>query len=335
MVIVVVIVVVLVVVTGAAWLVRRSGGDDDHSVEGYRHTLDTLGGIRSRSSSGTVRVLGQTDDPAAPADPGPGQATGPSTGPSTGPATGGGFPRPGTGQGRGLVFEDPATRPPASVGPTPSGGGRRPDRAISAMNRRPRRLGAPILVAAVVLAVLVAIILVGAHAHHPKSSTTTTTGPRSHPTTTVRGGAAGAHATTTTRPPPTTTTTSTTVPSSFTATTYTSTTGTYVPPAASYTVVLTAANGDCWLTVQSAGGTTVFTQTLTPGQSKSLPLTGVNTIEIGAPSALTVTIDRKPVVLPAGYQTPFRMTLQPAPTTSASTVAGATTTTTTTAGAHT
>jgi len=63
MVIVVVIVVVLVVAAGVAWLVRRNGGDDTHSVDGYRNTLDTLQGIRSRTPS-SVRILGQTAETA-------------------------------------------------------------------------------------------------------------------------------------------------------------------------------------------------------------------------------------------------------------------------------
>lgn len=301
--IVVVVVVVLVVAAGAAWLVRRRGGDDTHSVEGYRNTLDTLQGIRSRTPS-TVRLLGRDDDPPDADEPGP--AAGPGA-----PAAGRtGYPRPGTGPGQNLVFEEPSTRSPGAV-PAPGGRHRRTqDRAISAMNHRPRRWGAPALVAVVVVAVLVAIILIGAHARHPKSSTTTT-GPRSNPTTTAGGASTGGNGTTTTSKPARTTTTTTTVPPSFTAITFTSTTATYVPPAAAYTVTLSATTGQCWLTVKSSTGTTVFSQTLGPGQSKTLTLTGTSTIVIGAPTVVAVTVDQKPVVLPTGYRTPFLMTLQP------------------------
>ena len=68
------------------------------------------------------------------------------------------------------------------------------------------------------------------------------------------------------------------------------------------------------MTVSTPGGTSIFTQTLTPGQSKTLSVTGESMVVIGAPSSLVVTVDHEPVVLPSGYGTPFTMTLQPAAT---------------------
>src|SRR5580704_13662203 len=103
--VVIVIVVVLALVVGVAWLVRRRGGDEAHSVEGYRSTLETLGGMRAQS--GSVRVLGKSEETGDPS-------------------------RPPT-RDRDLVFEDP---PP----PIPALGQRGQDRAMSAMNHRPRRL---------------------------------------------------------------------------------------------------------------------------------------------------------------------------------------------------
>jgi hypothetical protein len=304
MVVVVVIVVVLALVVGVAWLVRRRGGDETHSVEGYRSTLDTLGGMRARTS--TVRVLGQSEEADEP-------------------------PRP---PARNLVFEDPASTPPAL-------GRRGQDRAMSAMNHRPRRLGAPILVAAVVIALLVVVVVIGARAqhHHSNATATTTTG---HAKTTSTTGHTGTtttagHGTTTTAGHGRTTTTTapkattTTVPTSFVAATSTPTSATYVPPAPTYTLTLTATTGACWVTVKSSTGSTVFSQTLASGQTQSVPLTGAGTIDLGAPSALTVTLDRKPVVLPNGYQTPFLMTFQPAgasPTSAAGTTGSASTSTT-------
>ncbi len=296
MVVVVVIVVVLALVVGVAWLVRRRGGDETHSVEGYRSTLDTLGGMRARTS--TVRVLGQSEEASDP-------------------------PRPAA---RNLVFEDPTPTPPAL-------GRRGQDRAMSAMNHRPRRLGAPILVAAVVIALLVVVVVIGARAqhHHPNATATTTTGHAKTTSTTGHTGTtttAGHGRTTTTTAPKTTTTT---VPTSFVATTSTPTSGTYQPPTSAYTLTLTATTGACWVTVKSSTGSTVFSQTLASGQTQSVPLTGASTIELGAPSALTVTLDRKPVVLPNGYQTPFLMTFQPAgasPTPAAGTTGSASTSTT-------
>jgi hypothetical protein len=288
MVVVVVIVVVLALVVGVAWLVRRRGGDETHSVEGYRSTLDTLGGMRARTS--TVRVLGQSEEASDPA-------------------------RPPT---RDLVFEDPVPTPTP-----PSLGRRGQDRAMSAMNHRPRRLGAPILVAAVVIVLLVVVVVIGARAQPPHAGATATTTTAGHGKTTSTTGHAGTtttagHGTTTptTGHGRTTTTTApkattTTVPTSFVATTSTPTSATYVAPAPSYTLTLTATTGACWVTVKSSTGSTVFSQTLASGQTQSVPLTGASTIDLGAPSALTVTLDRKPVVLPNGYQTPFLMTFQP------------------------
>ncbi len=307
MVVVVVIVVVLALVVGVAWLVRRRGGDETHSVEGYRSTLDTLGGMRARTS--TVRVLGQSEDASDP-------------------------PRPPT---RSLVFEDPVPTPTP-----PSLGRRGQDRAMSAMNHRPRRLGAPILVAVVVVVLLVVVVVIGARAQHHHSGATATTTTASHAKTTSTTSHTGTtttagHGTTTTAGHGTTTTaghgrtttttapkaTTTTVPTSFVATTSTPTSATYVPPAPSYTLTLTATTGACWVTVKSSTGSTVFSQTLASGQTQSVPLAGASTIDLGAPSALTVTLDRKPVVLPNGYQTPFLMTFQP-PGASSTAAAGTT-----------
>jgi hypothetical protein len=291
MVVVVVIVVVLALVVGVAWLVRRRGGDETHSVEGYRSTHDTLGGMRARTS--TVRVLGQSEDASDP-------------------------PRPPT---RSLVFEDPVPTPTP-----PSLGRRGQDRAMSAMNHRPRRLGAPILVAAVVVVLLVVVVVIGARAQHHHSGATATTTTASHAKTTSTTShtgtttTAGHGRTTTTTAPKATTTT---VPTSFVATTSTPTSATYVPPAPSYTLTLTATTGACWVTVKSSTGSTVFSQTLASGQTQSVPLAGASTIDLGAPSALTVTLDRKPVVLPNGYQTPFLMTFQP-PGASSTAAAGTT-----------
>ena len=212
---------------------------------------------------------------------------------------------------------------------------------MSAMNHRPRRLGAPILVAAVVIALLVVVVVIGARAqhHHPGATATTTAG---HGKTTSTTGHTGTtttagHCTTTTAGHSRTTTTTapkatTTVPTSFVAATSTPTSATYVPPAPSYTLTLTATTGACWVTVKSSTGSTVFSQTLASGQTQSVPLTGAGTIDLGAPSALTVTLDRKPVVLPNGYQTPFLMTFQPAgasPTSAAGTTGSASTSTST------
>ncbi len=270
------VVVAVVLVALALRAVRRRGGDEAHSVEDYRHTMHTLSDIRSRSTTRSVRILGQKEEPPDGQEVPVGQTAPP-------------------------VFEDPGLRAPAS----PSRDRRRRDRAMSTMNHRPRRLAAPLVVAVIVLAALVAVVVVGARSQHHKPSSGTGV-PSSSPTTVTSRRA---------RPPTrqtTTTTTTTTVPARFVPVAATSLTATYHPPAATYSVTLSTKTSDCWVTVSSSSGTSIFSETMHPGQTKTLSVTGEATVTIGAPSALAVTLDHEPVVLPTGYGTPFTMTLQPA-----------------------
>jgi hypothetical protein len=264
-----VVVVVLVALAMRAYL--RRGGDEANSVDDYRHTLHTLSDIRSKSATRTVRVIG-----AEEAGPGDGEV----------------------GAAEAPVFEDAGLRAPLT---TPRTG--RHDRAMSAMNRRPRRMGAPVAVGVVVLAVLAGVVVVGARSRHhtPTHSAdvpASTTAVTSHHST----------------PPAnrTTSTTTTTVPTRFLPADASSLSATYRPPANVYSVTLAAGTSQCWVTVSSATGASLLSTTLSPGEKKTLSVTGGAKVVIGAPSALTVTLDHEPVVLPTGYGTPFTMTLQPA-----------------------
>lgn len=335
------VVIAVVVVLLVAWGVRRRGTDEVHSVEGYRHTLDTLSSMRTGRPGGSVRVVGgpTTDrlsdpDPAAsrgpglqgPADSAPSRKAGPGRvgwGPTARGDLGG---DPG---GPPLVFEDESLRH-GGISTRPEAlSARGQTRAMSAMNHRPRRLG-PVIVAVVVVLAIVALAVYGARSHHPAKSASGTAqvaaGSTSHSSTTARssgrhkkGTAAGrsggkvksggkGHTAPTT---PTTAVPPRFLPDTATAT---ATTATYAPPAGTYTLTLATTTGDCWLTV-TTNGASVFSQTLPPGQRKSLTLSGATTILIGAPTYLAVTLDHEPVVLPAGFQTPFTMTLQPATST--------------------
>ncbi len=319
--IVVAVLVVLALVAIGAWVVIRREGDEVHSVEGYRHTLDTLQGIRTKSTSASVRVLG--GPPATggvPGSPGDGVA---GADDDAGPEAANGVNGDAAGTlghrvgPRGeLVFEDPAL---SETGNRSGVFGGRRDRAMTAMNHRPRRLGAPIMVGVVVLAVLALIILAGVHNKGPHkaagaTSTTATTagshttsaaagGHATTPTTTATGKAKGHHSPTPVAPV-------TTVPANFTAQTSTATTATYKPPAATYTLTLSTTNGECWVDVTS-GGTTLFTKTMLAGQQQSVSASGTTTVVLGAPGAIGLQLDHLPVVLPAGYQTPFTLTLAP------------------------
>jgi len=291
----IVVAVVVVLVAAVAFLgLRRRSTDDVHSVEHYRQTLTTLQSVRTRSQGSGVRVIGGPESPPT------GSAEGGNGGLETGTR----------------YFEDPSVAGTASDRELRSSR-RRQDRAIASMNRRPRRLAAPIASAVVVIAVVAALAVVGARQRH--HATTTTTGSHVtntlHATTTGAAGAAGGTTASTT--PPSThhrrgVTTTTTLPLRFAPQSPTATTATYVPPTDNYTLTVGATTANCWVSVtEQANGKVLFAGTLTAGQQQSVQASGVATIAIGAPSVVAVSLDQTPVVLPEGYQSPFVMTFQP------------------------
>ncbi|MHB8221055.1 MAG: DUF4115 domain-containing protein [Acidimicrobiales bacterium] len=258
----------VVIAVGVGVGLARRGGET-HSVDDYRHTLETLQGL---SEHPKVRVLkpGEADEPA-PADT--------------------------ARQPAGLRFEDLGPTDDAAVSTRSAQRSRRSQsRALSSMNHRPRRLAGTIASAVVVLAVLGVVVAVGT-TRHPGAPPPTTTTPRRNTTTPRRN---------------TTTTTTTTVPPKFTPVTSTTTTATYTAPSASFSITLATTTGNCWVNVTSSTGTTLLSQTLPAGTTKTIAASGTTTVILGAPSAIDVSIDHQPVVLPTGFQTPFTMTLQPA-----------------------
>ncbi len=266
-------VVVVMVVVGVALILRGRGGDEVHSVEDYRHTLQTLQGLRAPTS---VKVLPRGGE-AEPEPPGP----------RTPP------------EGTPLRFDA------AEAAAVPEPTSRQRNRAMSAMNHRPRRMAGPLLVAVAVIGVVVVLVAVGSHQRTPATkghvATTVTTGQR----------ARGHH-----RPSTTTSTTSTTttVPPQYQAVSSTATSATYVPPASAYRLSVATTTGSCWVQItQVATGQELFARTLAPGQSEALHATGTVSVLLGAPSA-AVTVGGVPVVVPPGSQTPFTMTFRPAGT---------------------
>ena len=281
-------VLVVLVAVVVALALRRRGGDEVHSVEGYRHTLDTLQGIRTRTSSSSVRIIGgtsaastETDVPAGP----PG-------------VIGGEHPGRALGQGP-LVFEDPVLSGVARHDH------RSNDRAIASMNHRPRRLGA--LVLALLAAIVVVVVLIVAGHHHPKAKATTPPTTAHHPagsTTTAAPRARHHHA------PPTTTTTA---PTSFSAQSTTANSATYVPPTPSYQLTFTASNGACWVLVTAQStGSTLYTAVMPKGTSQTVPASDGTEVQLGAPSAITITLDGEPVILPSSITSPYALYFQPA-----------------------
>ncbi len=307
-VVVAVLVVVVALVAVAAWAVRRRGGDEVHSVDHYRHTLDTLQDIRTRSDASTVRVLGGSDD-TGQLPPVGGRTRAADGVEAVSPAAT--SPRD---PGQRLFFDDQGAHGAGHASPARASR-RTQDRAITAMNHRPRRLGLPVLVGLVVVGLVAAVVAIGAHDKHPPSTATTTTtaghrGNASVTTTTGRPGSRRRTTTASTGARSTTTTTAT--PRTYTPVTSTATTATYTPVDPTYSVTFTTTTGACWLTVRSASGSTLLSQTLAAGQTMTVSASGKTSIIIGAPSVVDVTVDRVPVVLPDGFQTPFYMTLVPA-----------------------
>lgn len=341
MVIAVVVAGVLVVALVAAAALRRQGGGEAHSVEGYKHTLETLQDMRTRSGGG-VRILSGPESGPSSGEAGDAPA---GVAAAPGPEAAGEGDRDQSGR---LVFGEPVpTAPPPDRG-TP----RQRDRAMSAMNHRPRRLAGPVAVVVVVAVLVIVLAVAGAHSRSgPKNAshhghTTRTTVAHGHaPGTTVPGHTTSTtrapsttttrpRTTTTTRPRPTTTTT-TTLPARFTPEAgWTPTGATYPAPATRYRLTVTSASGDCWVditgTAAPAGkaGTTsttsttapnsgsaavVYTGTVNAQSSRSVTVVGATSVELGALNDVGVTLNGRPVIVPPGAQAPFTLQFQPVP----------------------
>jgi hypothetical protein len=79
----------------------------------------------------------------------------------------------------------------------------------------------------------------------------------------------------------------------------------YAAPSTPYTVAVDA-SASCWvMATDPSTGHTVWAGTVAPGASHSLSVTGNLEIQLGAPTDASVTMNGKPVQLPAGYRSPF------------------------------
>jgi hypothetical protein len=75
---------------------------------------------------------------------------------------------------------------------------------------------------------------------------------------------------------------------------------TYVVPKSAYTLVFSA-TAACWLGAQRrANGIYLWMDTLEAGKSTSYSASGPRLIRLGAPRAVSITLDGIPVALPAG-----------------------------------
>ena len=78
-----------------------------------------------------------------------------------------------------------------------------------------------------------------------------------------------------------------------------------------FTLVLSATSSECWISVTGPTGASVFSGVLAAGQQQTIPATGLVSVEIGAPSSFTATVNGAPVTLPSGYQTPLTLHFTP------------------------
>jgi hypothetical protein len=142
--------------------------------------------------------------------------------------------------------------------------------------------------AVVILGAVVAIALVLAPSHHVpphsqqsalKKPKTSARGTKTHPTITV--------------------------PAEVEPTASTASTAAYGAPSTSYTVGIQA-TGPCWVeATQASTGNVLWTGTLIPGQSRSIPASGNLFLRLGAANDVSVTMNGEPVVLPTGFHSPF------------------------------
>ncbi len=310
-------VLVAVAVVGgvAALFSMRWSQDDEHSVEGYHRQLHTLSQIKAHTpgteGDGTsthsenalgvsgMRSVRVTDGPPAP------------------------IPPPVVPEGDGPIKFDDAGPP---IVPSGLDSFKNRDKAMNAMNKRPARLGAPVLAVTSVLVLIVVLLIVGSHkvspAHHHTSTGNTATS--SQRTVTHH------HTSKTSHPKKhPTSTTPTTMPPLVSLPHSTSHNGaTYVVQPSSYTLVVSATADPCWVDITNAAtDAPVFEGVLAAGAQHTLTVDGPLTIEVGAPSEFTATINGTAVVLPFGFQTPFTLLLESASLYSSS---GATTTATST-----
>ncbi len=262
---------VVVLTLAVVLLTRRRSHDDVHSVEGYHRSLHTLEHINAH--------------PAIPTQEG-------SVHPESAVRVGGtpsvrvtaGAPPP-------VAFDDIDH----STGIQPPRPAAHRDKAMSSMNRRPRRLAAPALAVAAVIVLVIILLVTGAHKvappghHHRPSTDSKAVAPPS-------------------RPSPTTTTTTTPAQAVSPPQSSTPSAATYEVSGSEFTLTLSATTGACWVdATTAASGSTLFTATLQPGARQTVVATGPVTLVVGAPTVLAASVDGTPVVLPPGFATPFTM----------------------------
>jgi hypothetical protein len=182
------------------------------------------------------------------------------------------------------------------------------DKAMHSINHRPKRIGALVAFAAVIVLIVI-LIVAGMHSNKPASrhptsgtATTVTTAPTHIQT---HAGAAGTNG----HKSHTSASTTTTVAPVVSAPAPTSpNVANYQLGVASYSLVVSATSGDCWVSATNTStGAVLFTGVLTAGESHTVAATGPVTVVAGAPAAFAATVNGVAVQLPFGFQAPFTL----------------------------
>jgi len=350
---VVLVLLALLVVGGVvAWTVRRGYEDERQSVMHYQHALETLKQVSDRSSrSSSVRLRGPAQSGEVPsgARAAEGSAHLPRAS-EAGPEPPGAEASPYAAsesqesredaptevyrEGRRLLFDDlgaghaGATRQGTDL---PAGASTRGPRPARRSQGRRAVLGVAAAVVAVAVVAGAAVALATRGGGRPTraasvatSTSTKTPRPASSPvprssasrtrgTSSVGGrggrvaGRAGRHGSN-----------AGSLQAVVTPVSYTSTSATYGAPSGSYTVVVAATTGRCWILARELStGQVLWTGTLTPGESQQVSASGALEIDVGAATVATITLDGRSVTFPAGYQSPFLVTFEPSSSQSA------------------
>jgi hypothetical protein len=296
-------------------LLRRRGRDEIHSIDHYRHALDTLQEMRGPAGS-SVRIL--TDDEVRELrKPTPLPVIRTDVRAPVPPR----IPAPPEGRD-GMVFDE-AGQPTEEHSLEPGGRGHlhheNPSWAINRMeNRRPlqsREIWAAVGALVVLLVLIVVGVVIGRSSSGGSHASSTSTS-RPH--------------TTTTKPA---TTTTQAAPASWTPVAGGSATAaSYQIPGSSYTVTVTGATGDCWTVATSASGSQVFAGSIAQGASQDIMGASGLSVTLGAPGNVTVKVNGVPVTFPTSFAAPLVLTFvsPPPPTTTTTTTTSAPSTTTTT-----
>ena len=291
-------VVLIAVAVVVLWLLARryaTGVSDRRSIERHERRLHQLGDVASRSDAAPDRLRVRGGDPAGP-HLGPSFLSDavPVAPPSSRPriVTPPVVPPPPLASNAPLVFgDDTPVRPPAeSDDLTPTKRAPRVRGSRTWVRSRGIRIGLP---AAALVGVGGIIVGVLASSRQPSQN-------------------AAEHSTTTSTPAASSTTTTTT-PSAYRSSGVVAGVATYALPAGSHTIGF-ASTSTCWIGVQSsASGPYLWMDTIAPGGRASYVASSDVVVRIGAPHAVSVTVDGMPLVFPAGQSQPFDLALTTSP----------------------